>query len=47
MRTTLDLPEKLIFQAIRVTHCKTKTRVITMALQGLIRREKLKELKES
>lgn len=45
MRTTLDLPEKLMAEALRVAHCKTKTKVITMALEGLIRREKLKELK--
>ena len=46
MRTTLDLPEKLIAEAMDLTHCKTKTSLIIVALENLIRKSKLEELKE-
>lgn len=46
MRTTLDLPEKLLHQAMAVSHSKTKTRVITLALQELIRKSEISGLKE-
>lgn len=46
MRTTLDLPDKLINEAMKMTHIKTKTKVIVTALEQLIRREQLSELKE-
>ena len=46
MRTTLDLPEELIQEAMQLTHCKTKTSVIITALENLIRKSKLQELKE-
>ena len=46
MRTTLDLPEKLIAEAMDLTHCKTKTSLIIIALENLIRKSKLEELKE-
>ena len=45
MRTTLDLPEELIKEAMELTHSNTKTDVIKMALQNLIQREKIKDLK--
>lgn len=38
MRTTLNLPEKLIHEAMTLTHTDTKTRVIILALQELIRK---------
>jgi hypothetical protein len=44
MRTTLDLPEKLIEEAMALTHIQTKTDLIKTALQNLIQREKVKEL---
>jgi Arc/MetJ family transcription regulator len=44
MRTTLDLPEKLINEAMSRAHIKTKTAVIKTALENLIQREKLKAL---
>lgn len=45
MRTTLDLPEILIEEAMALTHAQTKTDVIKLALQNLIQKEKVKDLK--
>ncbi len=41
MRTTLDLPENLLLEAMKVTDVKTKTRVITIALEDLVRKSKI------
>ena len=46
MRTTIDIPEKLITEAMRLTRIKTKTDVIKAALSNLIQREKIKDLKK-
>jgi Arc/MetJ family transcription regulator len=46
MRTTLDLPEDLINEAMRATHINTKTKVIITALEELIRKSKISGLKE-
>jgi len=46
MRTTLDLPETLIKEAMALTHIKTKTDLIKTALQNLIQKEKVKDLKK-
>jgi len=45
MRTTLDLPIDLLNEAMKATHTKTKTRVIIIALEELIRKSKIAELK--
>jgi hypothetical protein len=45
MRTTLDLPENLISEAMMLTKIKTKTDLIKTALENLIQREKIKEIK--
>ncbi len=45
MRTTLDLPEELVNEAMEITKCKTKTELIKMALQNIIVKEKIKGLK--
>jgi len=45
MRTTLDLPENLIEEAMKTTHIQTKTKVIITALEELIRKSKISELK--
>jgi Arc/MetJ family transcription regulator len=45
MRTTLDLPENLIAEAMKLTGEKTKTGVIRLALTNLIEEDKLKDLK--
>jgi len=46
MRTTLNVPENLLREAMDVTHIKTKTQVITIALEELIRKAKSAELKK-
>ena len=46
MRTTLDLPETLISEAMALTHIHTKTQLIKTALQNLIQKEKIKDLKK-
>ena len=47
MKTTLNLPENLLAQAMKATHCKTKTAVIVRALEQLVRSEKLALLRAS
>lgn len=46
MRTTLDIPEALLDEAMKLTHIRTKTEVIRVALTNLIRREKIQGLKD-
>lgn len=46
MRTTLDLPEDLLAEAMKTTHIKTKTMVIITALEDLIRKKKIAGLKD-
>ncbi len=46
MRTTLDLPEKLLNEAMKVTHIDTKTGVIVKALEELIRKSAIAGLKQ-
>ena len=46
MRTTIDLPEKLVQEAMKAAHVKTKTSVIILALKELIRKSKISDLKK-
>ena len=46
MRTTLDLPEDLLDEAMKITRTGTKTGVIILALRELIRKSKLSDLKK-
>ena len=46
MRTTLDLPEELLAEAMEVTDIKTKTKVIVTALEDLIRKSKVSTIKK-
>ena len=46
MRTTLDLPENLLEEAMKTAHIQTKTKVIITALEELIRKAKISELKK-
>ncbi|GBD98141.1 hypothetical protein BMS3Abin07_00149 [bacterium BMS3Abin07] len=46
MRTTLDLPKDLLEEAMKTTHLETKTKVIITALEELIRKTKISELKK-
>ena len=45
MKTTLDLPPKLIDEAMRAGNCRTKTAAIVLALEQFIRVEKLARLR--
>lgn len=45
MRTTLDLPEELLTEAMKATQINTKTKVIIAALEDLIRKSKISKLK--
>jgi len=46
MRTTIDIPEDLVNEAMKVTCIKTKTKVIITALEELIRKSKISKLKK-
>ena len=46
MRTTLDLPEELLNEAMKATHIQTKTKVIITALEELIRKSKISGIKQ-
>jgi len=45
MRTTLDLPEDLLSEAMKASRSKTKTQTIVLALQELVRKSKIAKLK--
>ncbi|MDR1468443.1 MAG: type II toxin-antitoxin system VapB family antitoxin [Spirochaetaceae bacterium] len=44
MRTTLELPDALVNEAISVTNISSKTALIKYALENVIQREKIKGL---
>jgi Arc/MetJ family transcription regulator len=46
MRTTLDIPENLMHEAMKATNINIKTKVIVTALEGLIRKSKISDLKK-
>ena len=46
MRTTLDIPEHLIVEAMQLTSIKTKTALIIRALEELVRKNKIAEIKK-
>jgi Arc/MetJ family transcription regulator len=46
MRTTLDVPQELIEEARDILGFKSKTDVVIVALQELIRRKRREELKQ-
>jgi len=45
MRTTLDLPEDLLLKAMSFSQIKTKTQVVTTALQEMIRKHEISDIK--
>ncbi len=45
MRTTIDIPEDLIKEAMRITKSPTKTELIKKALYNIIQKNKIKSLK--
>jgi hypothetical protein len=46
VRTTLDLPENLVDEAMRAARIDTKTKVIIRALEELIRKSNIAGLKD-
>jgi hypothetical protein len=44
MRTTLELPDALVNEALALTKISTKTGLIKYALENVIQREKVREL---
>jgi len=46
MRTTLDLPQGLIEEAMNVSHIKTKTALIIHALEEVVRQNKIAKIKQ-
>jgi hypothetical protein len=45
MRTTLDIPQALLDEAVELLQFKSKTDAVVVALRELIRRRRLDELK--
>ena len=46
MRTTLDLPQNLIEEAMKVSKIKTKTALIVRALEEFVRQNKIAKIKQ-
>ena len=46
MKTTLDLPVKLLDEAMKLGKCPTKTATIVVALEQMIRSAKLARLRQ-
>ena len=45
MRTTLELPDMLVNEAMSLTKIPTKTELVKFALENVIQREKIRGLK--
>jgi len=46
MRTTLDLPDALVQEAMKVSHQRTKTGVLVAALEDFVRKSRIQGLKK-
>ncbi len=46
MRITLNLPENILIEGLKVTHLKTKTELVTTAVKELIRKHKISGIKK-
>lgn len=46
MRTTIDLPQDLLDEAVSLSNMKTKTSVIISALEEYVRRKKVAGIKK-
>jgi len=46
MRTTIDLPQELLDEAVNLSNMKTKTSVIISALEEYVRRKKIEGIKK-
>ncbi len=45
MKITIDIPEDLMNEAMRVTQARTKTALVKSALYNIIQKNKIKSLK--
>ena len=45
MRTTVDIPDNLMEEALRTSHAKTKTTVLILGLKELIHRHHIEQLR--
>jgi hypothetical protein len=45
MRTTLDLPEHLLLEAMNLSNSANKTQTIILALEELVQKSKIQDLK--
>ena len=46
MKTTLNIPENLLKEAVRLAGARTKTEAVTCALEEFVRRQKIERLIE-
>ena len=46
MRTSMNIPPELLDKAQKLSHSKTKTQVVILALEEFIQRRKIQELME-
>ena len=46
MRTTIDLPNPLLKEAMKLSHQRTKTAVIISALEDYVRKSRIQGLKK-
>jgi len=46
MRTTLDLPEDLLKEAMQLSNARTKTGTVILSLQELINKRKIERLRD-
>ena len=46
MRTTLDIPDNLLIEALQLTGFKSKTDAIILSLREFIQRRRIEELKK-
>ena len=46
IRTTIDLPEPLVREAMTMSHQRTKTGMIVTAIEDFVRKNKIQELKK-
>ena len=45
MRTTLDIPEDILAEAMRLSGARSKTSTVILSLQELINRKKIEKLR--
>ena len=46
MRTTLDLPNDLVEEAMKLSHQRTKTAVLVTALEDFVRKNRIQGLRK-